>query len=54
VTLVYGDHDWSRPAEREANARAIRGADVVTLARCGHFASLEQPDAVARLIAAEA
>jgi pimeloyl-ACP methyl ester carboxylesterase len=54
VTLVYGDHDWSRPAEREATARAIRGADVVALPRCGHFASLEQPDAIARLIAAKA
>ena len=21
ITLVYGDHDWSRPDEREANAR---------------------------------
>jgi len=26
VLLVYGDHDWSRPEEREANQRAIPGA----------------------------
>jgi pimeloyl-ACP methyl ester carboxylesterase len=51
VTLVYGDEDWSRPDEREANARAIPGADVVSLERCGHFASLDQPDKVADLIA---
>jgi pimeloyl-ACP methyl ester carboxylesterase len=54
VALVYADHDWSRPDEREANARAIPGATTVTLERCGHFASLEQPDAVAQLIAAQA
>ncbi len=54
VTLVYGDHDWSRRPEREANARAIPGADTVGLERCAHFASLEQPDAVARLITSEA
>jgi pimeloyl-ACP methyl ester carboxylesterase len=53
VTLVYADHDWSRPDEREANRRAIPGANTITLERCGHFASLERPDAVAALIAAE-
>jgi pimeloyl-ACP methyl ester carboxylesterase len=50
VTLVYGNEDWSRLEEREANARAIPGVRIVTLERCGHFASLERPDAVARLI----
>ena len=54
VTLVYGDHDWSRPDEREANTRAIPGVDAVSLEQCGHFASLEQPDKVAELIAARA
>ena len=53
VTLVYSDNDWSRSDERDANARAIPGVRVVTLERCGHFASLEQPDAIARLIAEE-
>ncbi len=51
VTLVYGDHDWSRPHERNANARAIPGAAVVELQRCGHFATLDRPDELARLIA---
>jgi pimeloyl-ACP methyl ester carboxylesterase len=51
VTLVYGDQDWSRPSERDANARAIPGVHTVRLERCGHFASLDQPDTVARLIA---
>jgi pimeloyl-ACP methyl ester carboxylesterase len=50
VTLVYGSDDWSRPDEREANARTIPGVRTVSLERCGHFASLEKPDAIARLI----
>jgi pimeloyl-ACP methyl ester carboxylesterase len=51
VTLVYGSDDWSHPDEREANGRVIPGVRTVTLERCGHFASLEKPEAVAQLIA---
>jgi pimeloyl-ACP methyl ester carboxylesterase len=50
VTLVYGDHDWSRPAERHANAHAIPGVRTTTLTNSGHFASLEKPREIARLI----
>jgi pimeloyl-ACP methyl ester carboxylesterase len=50
VVLIYGDEDWSRPAEREANARQIPGARLMTLDATGHFASLEQPEAIANLI----
>lgn len=53
VTLVYGENDWSRPGEREANQRAIAGARLVTIKRCGHFATLDRPDAIAGLIASE-
>ena len=52
VTLVYGDKDWSHPAERDANARAIPGARLVTLTGTGHFASLEKPSEIAGLIQA--
>src|SRR6516225_2354444 len=52
VTLVYGDKDWSHPAERDANARAIPGARLVTLHSTGHFASLEKPNEIAGLIQA--
>ncbi len=31
VTLVYGDHDWSRPAEREANRARIKHAKMIVL-----------------------
>jgi pimeloyl-ACP methyl ester carboxylesterase len=50
VTLVYGDDDWSRPAEREANVHAIPGVRTATLTSSGHFSCLEQPREVARLI----
>jgi len=52
VTLIYGDEDWSRPAERDANAREIPGAHLVTLKATGHFASLETPNQIADLIQA--
>src|ERR671936_995391 len=50
VTLVYGDDDWSRPSERDANAHAIPGVRTATLTGSGHFASLERPREVAQLI----
>src|SRR6266508_679360 len=50
VTLVYGDDDWSRPSERDANARAIAGVRTATLASSGHFSSLENPQEIAQLI----
>jgi pimeloyl-ACP methyl ester carboxylesterase len=50
VTLVYGSDDWSHPDERAANTQVIPGAQAVSINNCGHFASLEKPDAIARLI----
>src|SRR5262249_28342219 len=40
VTLVYGDHDWSRPPEREANLALLRGARSISLPHPPHFAPL--------------
>ena len=54
VTLVYGDEDWSRPEEREANARAIQSVRRLSLPHCGHFSCLEEPQQVARIIRKEA
>jgi pimeloyl-ACP methyl ester carboxylesterase len=51
VTLIYGDHDWSRVPEREANLGRLRAAHSITLADTGHFAALEQPARVAELLA---
>jgi pimeloyl-ACP methyl ester carboxylesterase len=50
VTLVYGDHDWSRPPEREANLALLRGARSISLPDTGHFAALEQPKRVAEIL----
>jgi pimeloyl-ACP methyl ester carboxylesterase len=50
VTLSYGEDDWSRPDERDANARAIPGVHALTLSACGHFSSLERPADITRLI----
>jgi len=50
VTLVYGDDDWSRPEEREANAHAIPDARSLILRGTGHFSSLEAPQRVAQII----
>jgi pimeloyl-ACP methyl ester carboxylesterase len=44
VLLVYGEHDWSHPWEREANQRLIPGADMVSVPRAGHLLSLDNPE----------
>ena len=50
VTLVYGDHDWSRPAEREANRVRIKRAKMIVLKDTGHIASLERPEEFVRIL----
>jgi len=50
VTLVYGDHDWSRPAEREANLALLRRGRVLVLEGASHIVSLETPEEFARIL----
>jgi pimeloyl-ACP methyl ester carboxylesterase len=50
VTLVYGDHDWSRPSDRQANIDSVPGARYVELRDTGHFTALEAPHEVARIL----
>ena len=50
VTLVYGDHDWSRPAEREANRAQIKRAKMIVLKDTRHIVSLERPEEFARIL----
>jgi pimeloyl-ACP methyl ester carboxylesterase len=50
VLLLYGEHDWSRREEREANRRDIPGAELRVVPGAGHFLSLDAPDAVVRAI----
>jgi pimeloyl-ACP methyl ester carboxylesterase len=52
VTLVYGDHDWSRVPEREANFALLPHAESTALDDTGHFAALEQPARVAEILLA--
>jgi pimeloyl-ACP methyl ester carboxylesterase len=53
VTLIYGDHDWSRRPERAANLALFPGAESISLAHTGHFAALEQPARVAEILLAD-
>ena len=41
--LIYGDHDWSRVAEREADRQAIPGTAMRIIKDAGHFLSLDAP-----------
>jgi pimeloyl-ACP methyl ester carboxylesterase len=50
VTLVYGDEDWSRPSDREANIELVPGVRDIVLRETGHFAALERPDDVVRIL----
>jgi pimeloyl-ACP methyl ester carboxylesterase len=50
VTLIYGDHDWSRIPEREANLSLLPGAHSISLPHTGHFAALEQPARVTEIL----
>ena len=50
VTLVYGDEDWSRPSDRQANVEFVPGARDIVLRNRGHFTALEAPDDVARIL----
>lgn len=50
VHLVYGEKDWSRPSDREANRRLLPSADFAQVPKAGHFIALERPDVLADLL----
>ncbi|MCD7438306.1 alpha/beta hydrolase [Streptomyces lincolnensis] len=54
VHLVYGEKDWSRPSDRQANKQLLPAADFTQLAGVGHFIALERPEVVADLLNAAA
>ena len=54
VHLVYGEKDWSRPSDREANKQLLPTADFTQLPEAGHFIALERPDVLADLLNAVA
>ena len=50
VLLLYGDHDWSRDAEREADHRAVRGSRLRVVKDAGHFLALDVPSAFVQAV----
>jgi len=50
VHLVYGEKDWSRPSDRQANRQLLPSAEFVQVPDAGHFIALERPDVPARLL----
>ncbi|BBC35097.1 Alpha/beta hydrolase [Streptomyces graminofaciens] len=54
VHLVYGEHDWSRPSDRQADKKLLPAADFTQVPGAGHFIALERPDLLADLLNAVA
>ncbi|MGY1497046.1 alpha/beta fold hydrolase [Streptomyces sp. QTS52] len=52
VHLVYGENDWSRPSDREANKKLLPAAAFTQVPKAGHFIALERPDVLADLLTA--
>ncbi|SFR27599.1 Pimeloyl-ACP methyl ester carboxylesterase [Lentzea waywayandensis] len=50
IHLVYGEQDWSRTSDRQANRQLLPGAEFTQVPDAGHFISLERPDVPARLL----
>ncbi|MCH5676863.1 alpha/beta fold hydrolase [Streptomyces gilvus] len=54
VHFVYGEKDWSRPSDRDANRHLLPAADFTQVPKAGHFIALERPDVLAGLLNAAA
>ncbi|MGP3920359.1 alpha/beta fold hydrolase [Nonomuraea sp. 10N515B] len=54
IHLVYGEKDWSRRSDREANKELLPAADFTHVPGAGHFIALERPDMLADLLNAVA
>ncbi|NUR04194.1 MAG: alpha/beta hydrolase [Streptomyces sp.] len=54
VHLLYGEKDWSRPSDREANRQLLPAAEFTQVPGAGHFIALERPDVLAGLLNAAA
>lgn len=50
VSLIYGSGDWSLKAERAEHKTLLPHASFYELAGVSHFATLEQPTAIAKII----
>src|SRR5262249_14197609 len=52
VHLVYGEQDWAPARERARTTALIPGVTVKTVAKAGHFLSLDRPGELNKLIIA--
>jgi pimeloyl-ACP methyl ester carboxylesterase len=50
VHLIYGEEDWSRVSDRQANQVLLPAAEFIQVPNAGHFLSLERPDVPAGLL----
>jgi pimeloyl-ACP methyl ester carboxylesterase len=50
IHLIYGEKDWSRPSDRQANRRQLPDAEFTQIPDAGHFIALERPDVPANLL----
>lgn len=54
VHFIYGEKDWSRPSDRQANRRQLPNAEFTEVPNAGHFIALERPDVPANVLNAVA
>jgi pimeloyl-ACP methyl ester carboxylesterase len=54
IHLIYGEKDWSRPSDRQANRQQLPDADFTQVPKASHFIALERPDVPADLLTAVA
>jgi pimeloyl-ACP methyl ester carboxylesterase len=54
VHLIYGEKDWSRPSDRQANRQLLPDAEYTQVPGAGHFIALERPDVPAAVLNATA
>ncbi|MER7684127.1 alpha/beta hydrolase [Streptomyces sp. NPDC097610] len=54
IHLVYGEKDWSRQSDREANKELLPAAHFTQVPGAGHFIALERADVLADLLNAVA
>ena len=50
IHLIYGEKDWSRTSDREANKRLLPTARFTQVSAAGHFIVLERPDVPATML----
>jgi pimeloyl-ACP methyl ester carboxylesterase len=50
VHLIYGERDWSRSSDRQANRKLLPAAEFTQVPNAGHFIALERPDVPANLL----